>query len=283
MQRNLIIAVVLALLIGGAAGFFLARRPSASSKGPAPIRTEIGTSPATPGTPAQPNGQATTPPVQPPKSGTTTPKPPQAGQQSGQRPQGNNGGGQSTPRAPFDPQKMAQFRENHKYTFQLMRLVGNIGRLEREGKNPLTADQAKQILGVLTPLRSQKTLTQDDAKTAIRDVQKVLTEEQRNEIAAFPERGPGGGPGGSGGGQGGPGGSGGMRGGGRPGGPGGPPTGGGPGGAGGNRPRGGGQGFDPASMQNFNPLYNGEDAPMGGRMAERWNKFFEGLQQKAGQ
>jgi hypothetical protein len=176
----------------------------------------------------------------------------------GQKPNAQVSGGRT-----FDREAFEKFRETHKYTFQLTTLLRNIGRLERDGKNKLTAAQAKSLLDALTPLRAQEHMTQDDAKAAIRDVQKVLTEDQRNEIAALPERsfgGPGGGQGGN---------RGGMQG----GGPGGPPPGGG-GGMGGGRTGGPRMTMD----NNFNPLRDTGDG-RGGRMG----RFFDELKTKAGQ
>lgn len=184
-------------------------------------------------------------------------------------------------------EQMTQFREEHKYTFQLTGLVGGIDRMERDGKNKLTAAQAKQILGILQPLRAQPKLTQDQAKETIRALQPILTMDQRTEVGTLSARRGGGGnrgggtggPGGSGGGFGGPGGGGqGGPGGGAQGGPGS----GGPGGpgaqgrSGGNRPP-----FDPAAMKDFNP-FNPQSGGMGGpRAAARWDEFFKTLEATA--
>ena len=149
-----------------------------------------------------------------------------------------------------------QFRTEHESTFRLTRLVENIGRLDTEGKHPLTKQQAKDTLAILTPLRTQEKLTQDDAKETIRALQKVLTIDQRTEISQMPEQRWGGG------GQGGPGGPGGAR----------------PGGGnvspGGQRPS-----FDPAAMKNFNPL--NPSSGMGGRGAAHMDNFFQTLEAKA--
>lgn len=149
-------------------------------------------------------------------------------------------------------QRFAEFQEQHKYTFQLMRMAGNIGKLD-EAQAPLTKAQAKQVLAVLQPLRAKETLTQDEAKEALKGLKKVLTEKQLNKIAAMkqPER----------------------RG----------------GGMGGNRARTeggrapGGQRpprMDPNAMKNFNPFNT--DSPMGARGRERWDETFKALEAKAG-
>ncbi len=130
----------------------------------------------------------------------------------------------------------------HRNAFQLMHFLNNIATLEAGTKDTLTPAQAKSILGIIQPLRNKPTLEEADAKTALDDIQKILTPAQLNDIKSFPapQRFGGGRPGG--------GGPGGMR-------PGGPPPGGmmggGPraGGAPGGRPMMGG-----GPPRNFNPL-----------------------------
>ena len=152
-----------------------------------------------------------------------------------------------------------------------MSMVRHIGDIDRDPKYTLTPAQAKKVLGVLQPLRSKPKMTQDQAKSALKGLQPILTLAQRNAMARIPS-GPGGRSGGMG--MGGPGG-------GRPGGgmgmggPGGP--GGAPGGNAGNRPS-----FDPNAMKDFNPFYakaSGNDFVARG--AQRWNAFFAGLQARA--
>jgi hypothetical protein len=83
----------------------------------------------------------------------------------------------------------AQFREQHKYTFQLMRMVRGLGELEQAKKAPLTKDQAKKILKVMTPLRKQPKLTQDQAKSAMKQIKSVLTSKQLTELGKMnPDR-----------------------------------------------------------------------------------------------
>lgn len=155
---------------------------------------------------------------------------------------------------------MSQFRDEHKYTFQLMRFTGNIGRLETEPTTtPLTQQQAKQVLTLLQPLRAQTTLSQDQAKDALRGLKSVLTELQLTQVGAMksPQNAMGrqGGQGGGaqGGGQG--------------------------GGQQGNRPR---MQFDPAAMKDFNPFNPPKDSPMAsGRQAARWEALFTDLEAKA--
>ena len=176
--------------------------------------------------------------------------------------------------------QFAEFQKQHESTVRLERYARGIMRLE-QGQHKLTAAQAKQILDILQPLRTQPKLIQDEAKETQFALQKVLTMEQRTEVNAVPERGSGGGfrgPGGAGGsgGNGGPGMSGG------PGGPGGP---GGamrrPGGQNGDRPNGQRRQFNAEAMKDYNP-FNPQSGGMGGpRAAERWDAFFKALEEKA--
>jgi len=98
--------------------------------------------------------------------------------------------------------------------FGLVRFFRNVGRLaEDDSTTPLTPAQAKGILAVMTPLRTQKTLTPDDAEKVRAQLEKQLTPAQLEAIKQananrFSQRGggPQGGPPGGAGGPGGPGG-----------------------------------------------------------------------------
>lgn len=155
-----------------------------------------------------------------------------------------------------------KFRDQHKYTFQLSTtLRSGLTEMERSKSTQLKPAQAKQLLGVLAPLRKKPKMTQDEAKATLQKVQKVLDGRQLTAVdkalqASQRPRG-GGGPG-----AGGPGGAGG----GRPGGGG--PGGGGPGGPGG-RPS-----FDFNAMKNFNPLNPDKKNPRYERTKEMNDKLF---------
>lgn len=150
-----------------------------------------------------------------------------------------------------------QSREEHKYTFQLSSMAVNVGRMEREGVAPLTPAQAKSILAVLNPLRTKSTLTQDEAKEAIKGIKQVLTEQQLTEIGKMNARSrQGGRQGQRGGGQ--RSGQQGQR-----------------GGQQGQRPQ-----VDPATMKNFNPFNPPKDSPMQ-RGGDRMKELFESLEKKA--
>jgi hypothetical protein len=159
---------------------------------------------------------------------------------------GQGGGGQ-----------MSQFREAHKYTFMLTRMASNIGRLDVETDAPLSAEQAKSILAVLTPLKTKPTLTQDEAKDIMMKLKATLTAKQLTEIGKmkqpdhrFRSANQGGGSGGPGSG------------------PGGTPR--------ADRPR-----FDPSAMKDFNPFNPPKDSPMAGRSSKRLNALFTALEAKA--
>jgi len=180
-------------------------------------------------------------------------------------------------------------------TFALVLGFFGIGRLEREGKTPLTSAQAKAILAVMTPLRTQQTLTPEQAEKVLTQIKAQLTKEQITAMET-PRRGAG--PGGFGrpGGAGGQGGSGSMN---NPGGMhrpdwphtpdrtagmnGGQP----PAMREGDRPRGhwsppggGGQpGSPPARMVNFNPFSTAHENPM----SEHVQAIFSALEAKAKQ
>ena len=155
---------------------------------------------------------------------------------------GPPGGGNS----PF-----AKFREQHKMTFQLQTsATRGLAECERAKDTSLKPAQAKQLLGIFTPLKSKPKLTQEDAKAALQKFQKAMDPKQLavvdRTIQDSQRRGMGGGgpPGG------------GPPGGGAPGGgaPGGGPPGARPGGPGGPGGAGGFPAFDPAKAKNFNPF-----------------------------
>lgn len=154
--------------------------------------------------------------------------------------------------------QFSAFREEHKYTFQLMQMVHHIGAINVQPKYTLTPAQAKQVLAVMKPIRSKSKLTQDQAKQALKDLKRIFNVSQLNAMAKIKPPARRVGPGGSGG----------------PGGPGGP------GGAQGNRPR-----MDSAAMKDFNPFYVKVSKSDPGSMdrGKRMNDTFSGLEKKAKQ
>jgi hypothetical protein len=146
---------------------------------------------------------------------------------------------------------MAQFREAHKYTFLLTRMVSNIGKLDTETEAPLTQAQAKGILAVLEPLQKQPKMTQDEAKATAGKLKMLLTEKQLTEMGKMkqPQR-----PQGQG-----------QR----------------------MQGQGGGQGqarrpsFDPIAMKDFNPFNPSGNSSMAQRSAKRMADFLSALKAKA--
>jgi hypothetical protein len=71
-------------------------------------------------------------------------------------------------------------------TMGLMRLMGGIGRLESENKQPLTAAQAKAVLAVVNPLRKASSLSEDQAGKAVTKINSILSADQRKILAEAP-------------------------------------------------------------------------------------------------
>lgn len=84
------------------------------------------------------------------------------------------------------PGGFAEFQKSHRYAFQLMRLISNVGRIEEEGKAALTPAQAKSMLALLQPLRELESLDEPAAEDAIVALQDILTDQQRSAISALP-------------------------------------------------------------------------------------------------
>lgn len=153
-------------------------------------------------------------------------------------------------------ERFTQFREEHRYTFMLMQLASGIVRLEDDPAHAVSSAQAKQLLAVLQPLRTQPTLTQDEAKNTIKAIQSILTAEQRDAINKLqPER---------------------NR---QQGGPGAP----GMGRPSGQRPQGGGRRMpmDLDAMKNFNPFNASQKSPMAQRGGRGIEQLFTVLEKKA--
>lgn len=75
------------------------------------------------------------------------------------------------------------FAEKHKYTFELMRFVRQVGEIDKDKKYTLTQSQAKKVLEILTPLRTKPKLTQDEAKKTLANLKKVFTATQLNAMS----------------------------------------------------------------------------------------------------
>ncbi len=79
-------------------------------------------------------------------------------------------------------------QDRHKYTFQLIRTVRHIAEIDKDEKHALTPEQAKQVLDILTPLRSEPKLTGDGAKQVLKDLKKVFAADQLNAMARIKPR-----------------------------------------------------------------------------------------------
>jgi hypothetical protein len=63
-----------------------------------------------------------------------------------------------------------------------MRLFRAIGRLNEDKNTPLTAEQAKKVLAVMKPLRTQPKLTPEQAEETYKKLEAILTDAQRKAI-----------------------------------------------------------------------------------------------------
>lgn len=80
------------------------------------------------------------------------------------------------------------FAEKHKYTFELMRFVHQVGEIDKDKKYTLTQSQAKKVLEILKPLRTKTKLTQDEAKKTLANLKKVFTATQLNAMSRLKPR-----------------------------------------------------------------------------------------------
>ncbi len=108
--------------------------------------------------------------------------------------QGQNEPSRGEERPPAVRQRSA--RSPHK--LQLRQQLRALGEINRDSATAVTPDQAKQLLAVLKPWTTKDKMTEEDTKTIIRSVQRLMTERQLNAMAQVrPQRGRGfGGPGG---------------------------------------------------------------------------------------
>jgi hypothetical protein len=83
---------------------------------------------------------------------------------------------------PENDQRRAMFGQ-FRNTMQLMRTVRNIPELDKDQAHRLNRAQAKQILEIVQPLRSQPKLTPEKAKAVLEKVEKVFTKAQIEVMA----------------------------------------------------------------------------------------------------
>jgi hypothetical protein len=68
--------------------------------------------------------------------------------------------------------------------FEISRWLGGVQQLE-SGKSALSKAQAKQVVGIVGPWRTKKTMTEADAKTVSGRLASVLTPTQREQVMSF--------------------------------------------------------------------------------------------------
>lgn len=137
--------------------------------------------------------------------------------------QAQGGGGfQMPPEIQAKIKAWQKWRDTHKGISQLQTLMFQLRELDKDPANKLTKPQAKKVLGAIKPWRTKATMSDDQAKSVVKQISGDLTDKQLKKMSTFQP--PWARMGGGGGGR-----PGGGFGGGRPGG-GGPPGGGRPGG-----------------------------------------------------
>lgn len=82
----------------------------------------------------------------------------------------------------------SKFREEHKYTYELMQTVQQMGAVSRSSRAGLTSSQAKQALAIIDPLKKQSTLTQRQAQQALKKLQPIIAASQKNELSRTASR-----------------------------------------------------------------------------------------------
>lgn len=104
-------------------------------------------------------------------------------------------------------QEMEALRKQYRYNFMLRDTFLKIVEMEKQGKAPLTPEQARKLLDIIGPLRKKERLKSTEAKEVVQRIQGVLTAKQLQVLSTIkvpePPRGRFGG-GGGGGPQGGP-------------------------------------------------------------------------------
>jgi hypothetical protein len=283
MKASTIVMIVVAIALLGASGYFIKQGMNPPDTYAVNPPQEAQADATAMPMPAAPTASAPTAPTH-----TVTPKTaaPPAGSTAGK----NTGTGRlpqnGMPSAPGGMPRMGADgkRPEPPPAFALARTFGGIGRLAHAPQTTITKAQAKAILALMTPLRTQPNLTAAQATATKTKLEAILTAAQREELKKMPQRrsdgarrdGQGGREGGHrwGGGQGGP----------PQGGMGGPP----PGGQGGNMPTpptggmpgsgpGGRMGGPPQMTKDFNPFLDSQD----NFMAKRWQELFATLESLA--
>ncbi len=78
-----------------------------------------------------------------------------------------------------DPDAVQRFHEQHRYTFQLLTMATEgLVECERWKSTAIRADQAKKILSVIQSLKARPKLSQDQARSSMRDLRRVMDQSQ---------------------------------------------------------------------------------------------------------
>ena len=85
-----------------------------------------------------------------------------------------------------DSTQIKKIKKLHPYTYQLVNLISSIERLEEEREYAINPKQAKPMLAVLDSLKSQPTLSEDQASQTITKLESIITDKQRWAIATLP-------------------------------------------------------------------------------------------------
>lgn len=97
-------------------------------------------------------------------------------------------------------QEMEALRKQYRYNFMLRDTFLKIIEMEKQGKAPLTPEQARKLLDIIGPLRKKERLKSTEAKEAAQRIQGVLTARQLQVLSTIkvpePPRGRFGGGGG---------------------------------------------------------------------------------------
>src|SRR5437660_714944 len=97
------------------------------------------------------------------------------------------------------PPQFQKFMEQTKYKRQMRGQIRAISEINRDPATAVSPGQAKQLLAILKPWTTKDKMSEQDAKSIMRSVKKVMTAKQLTAMGNVkPQRGFGGGGGGGG-------------------------------------------------------------------------------------
>src|SRR3954467_5848228 len=76
------------------------------------------------------------------------------------------------------PPQFQKFMEQTKYRRQMRNQLRSIGEINRDPSTAVTPAQAKQLLTIVKPWTTKDKMSEEDAKTIMRSVKKVMTAKQ---------------------------------------------------------------------------------------------------------